>query len=162
MPTPPTSQSKRLHQMTRLEDMGRFPVSVYVGATANVLVEVLFFYWLHGRAGGRFPVGFVAAVVLVVCNLVPVVVLRWREGAVGLQDTPPVEQMGFVRDQHRFASWVYAVASGNLFFWFMLAWAAFDVERSTRMLVAVEGVAFLCTFAPAFRRMFRPTVPTPA
>ena len=60
--------------------------------------------------------GFVGAVVLLGLNLLPVVVLRWREGAAGLADTPPVEQMNFVRDQHRFASWVYAVASGNLFF----------------------------------------------
>ena len=85
--------------------------------------------------------------------------LRWREGAAGLADTPPIEQMGFVRDQHRFASWVYAVASGNLFFWLMLAWAAFGVERSGRMLLAVEGLAFLCTFAPALARMARRTAP---
>ena len=65
------------------------------------------------------------------------------------------EQMGFVRDQHRFASWVYAVASGNLFFWLMLAWTMFDVERSTRMLVGVELLAFLCTFAPAWGRLMR-------
>ena len=120
-----------------------------------MLVEVLFFYWLHGRAGGRLPVGFAGAVVLVACNLVPVVSLRWREGAAGLADTPPVEQMGFVRDQHRFASWVYAVASGNLFFWLVLAWTAFDLERSGRMLLAVEGLAFLCTFSPVFGRMLR-------
>ena len=80
----------------------------------------------------------------------------------GLEDTPAIEQMGFVRDQHRFASWVYAVASGNLFFWLMLAWAAFEVERSGRMLLAVEGLAFLCTFAPALARMARRTAPMQA
>ncbi len=159
MSAPLLSQPKRLHQMNRLEDMGRFPVVVYMGATANVLVEILFIYWLHGRVGGRFPVGFVAAVILVACNLLPVVGLRWREGAAGLADTPPIEQMGFVRDQHRFASWVYAVASGNLFFWLMLAWAAFEVERCGRTLLAVEGLAFLCTFAPVWMRMMRRTAP---
>ena len=148
----------RLHEMNRLEDMGRFPVVVHVGATANVLVEVLFFYWLHGRTGGWLPVGFAGAVVLLGLNLLPVVVLRWREGTAGLADTPPVERMGFVRDQHRFASWVYAVASGNLFFWLMLAWAAFDLEHSGRMLAGVEGVALLCTFAPAWTRLFSRTV----
>ena len=152
---PPLDQSKRLHEMDRLEDMGRFPVVIYMGATANVLVEVGFFYWLHGRVGGWLPVGFVATVFLVAANLLPVVLLRWREGAAGLVDTPPVEGMGFVRDQHRFASWVYAVASGNLFFWLMLAWAAFDVEHSTRTLLAVEALAFLCTFAPAIARLVR-------
>ena len=159
MSAPLPSQPKRLHEMNRLEDMGRFPVVVYVGATANVLVEIGFFYWLHGRVSGRFAAGFAAAVILVACNLLPVVLLRWREGAAGLEDTPPVEQMGFVRDQHRFASWVYAVASGNLFFWLMLAWAAFEVDSSGRMLLAVEGLAFLCTFTPVLVRMARPTAP---
>ena len=133
---------KRLHEMNCLRDMGRFPVVVYVGATANVLLEVLFFYWWHGRTGGSLPAGFVSAMFLLACNLLPVVLLRWREGAAGLADTPPVEQMGFVRDQHRFASWVYAVASGNLFFWLMLAWAAFDLEHSGRMLFGIELLAF--------------------
>lgn len=148
----------RLHEMNRLEDLGRFPVVVYVGATANVLAEVALFYWWHGRTGGWLPAGFVGAVVLLGINLLPVALLRWREGAAGLADTPPVEQMGFVRDQHRFASWVYAVASGNLFFWLMLAWAAFDLEHSGRVLVGVEGLAFLCTFAPAWMRLFTRTV----
>ena len=155
MPPPPLEPSKRLHGMDRLEDMSRFPVVVYMGATANVLVEVGFFYWLHGRVGGWLPVGFGAAVGLVAVNLLPVVLLRWREGASGLADTPPIERMGFVRDQHRFASWVYAVASGNLFFWLMLAWAAFDVEHSARTLLAVEALAFVCTFSPAIIRLAR-------
>ena len=103
--------------------------------------------------------GFVAAVLLVAGNILPVVLLRWREGAAGLADTPPITEMGFVRDQHRFASWVYAVASGNLFFWLMLAWAAFGVERSGRMFLAVEGLAFLCTFAPALARTARRAAP---
>ena len=145
----------RLHEMNRLQDMGRFPFAVYGGATANVLVEVLFLYWLHGRAGGWLPVGFVVAVALVALNLLPVVLLRRWEGAAGLADTPPVEQMGFVRDQHRFATWVYAVASGNLFFWLMLAWAAFDVEHRPRMLLGVEALAFLCTLLPVWRRLLR-------
>ena len=160
MPAPLPSEPKRLHQMNRLEDMCRFPVVVYMGATANVLVEILFFYWLHNRAGGRFSVGFVAAVLLVACNLLPVVWLRWREGAAGLADTPPVEQMGFVRDQHRIASWVYVAASGNLFFWLMLARAAFEVESSGRMLLAVEGLAFVSTFGPVWVRVVQQTVPT--
>ena len=155
MPAPSAASPTRLHEMNRLEDMGRFPVRVYLGATANVLFSVLVFYWLHGRAGGRLPVGFACAVVLVAGNLLPVVALRRREGAAGLRDTPAVEQMGFVRDQHRFASWVYAVASGNLFFWLVLAWAAFDLERSPRVLVGVEVLAFGCTFAPVWWRLLR-------
>ena len=150
-----SDQPKRLHEMNRLEDMGRFPVVIYVGATAKVLAEVGFFYWLHGRVGGWLPAGFAVAVLLVAANLLPVVLLRWREGTAGLADTPPVEQMDFVRDQHRFASWVYAVASGNLFFWLVLAWAAFNVEHSPRMLLTVEGLALVCTFSPAIVRVAR-------
>lgn len=145
----------RLHEMNRLEDMGRFPVVVYTGATANVLGSILLFYWLHARVGGNLIIGFACALVLLACNLLPVVALRWREGAAGLADTPPVERMGFLRDQHRFASWVYAVASGNLFFWLMLPWVAFDLEHSLRMLLAVEALAFFCTFAPAWLRLRR-------
>ena len=141
--------------MNRLADMGRFPTAIYVGATANVLASVLLFHWLYGRVGGSLPVGFSGAVVLVAINLLPVVALRWREGAAGLVDTPPVEQMGFLRDQHRFASWVYAVASGNLFFWLLLAWTAFGLEHSARMLLGVELLAFLCTFAPVWMRLLR-------
>ena len=74
--------------MNRLEDMGRFPTVVYAGATANVLVSILLFYWLHGRVGGSLPVGFVCAVVLLAINLSPVVLLRRREGAEGLASTP--------------------------------------------------------------------------
>ena len=141
--------------MNRLEDMGRFPTVIYVGATANVLASILLFYWLHGRSGGSLTVGFGCAVILVAINLSPVVALRWREGAAGLADTPLVERMGFVRDQHRFASWVYAVASGNLFFWLLLAWTAFDLEHSARLLLGVELLAFFCTFAPVWTRGLR-------
>ena len=133
--------------------MGRFPIVVYAGATANVLGSVLLFYWLYSLLAGRLADGFICAVFLVACNLLPVVVLRWREGAAGLADTPPVESMGFLRDQHRFASWVYAVASGNLFFWLMLVWAAFDVERSARVLLGVEVLAFFCTLVPVWLRL---------
>lgn len=144
---------KRLHEMNRLEDIGRFPIMIYVGATANVLASVLLFYWLHDYSDGYLPVGFACAFLLVACNLLPVVGLRWRGGVTALSETPPIEQMGFFADQHRFPSWVYAVASGNLFFWLVLAWAAFDVERSVRMLLGVEALAFLCTFAPASLRI---------
>lgn len=147
------SQPTRLHEMNQLGDMGRFPVVIYVGATANVLVSVGLAWWLHGRVGGSLPAGFVFAVVLVAFNLLPVVFLRWREGAAGLADTPAVERMDFFRDQHRFATWVYAVASGNLFFWLMLAWAAFSLERSGRMLLAVGALALVCTFIPVWARL---------
>jgi hypothetical protein len=33
-------------------------VVVYMGTTTNVMVEILFIYWLYNRLGGRFSVGF--------------------------------------------------------------------------------------------------------
>ena len=80
---------KRLNGMNRLEDIGRFPTMIYVGATANVLASVLLFYWLHGYAGGYLPVGFGCAEFLVAGNLLPVAGLRWREGNDGLTDLRP-------------------------------------------------------------------------
>jgi hypothetical protein len=32
-----------------------------MGATINVMVEILFIYWLYDRVGGRFSVGFLAS-----------------------------------------------------------------------------------------------------
>jgi hypothetical protein len=51
MSAPLLSQPKRLHQMNRLEDMGRFP-------SGGVPFEMLFIYWLFDRVGGRFPFFF--------------------------------------------------------------------------------------------------------
>lgn len=146
---------KCLHEMDRLEDMGRFPIVIYIGATGNVLASILLFFWLHRYVEGSFPIGFICAMILLACNLLPVIILRQYDGAEKLAATRPVESMSFLTDQHRFASWVYAVASGNLLFWLMLAWAAFDIEGSGRMLLGVESLAFICTFAPAWLRFFR-------
>ena len=143
--------------MNRLEDMGRFPLPVYLGATANILAEIAFFYWLHARLRGSFPAAFVAATILVVLNVLPVILLRAAEGPASLRNTPPVEQMNFFRDQHRFSTWVTAVASGNLFFWLMLAWAAFDVAPTPRLLLGVELLAFFCTLLPLWLRLLRPS-----
>ena len=62
--------------------------------------------------------------------------------------------MGFFADQHKFASWVYAVASANMLVWMMLSWSLFSHRRSRRTLGAVLIVAFACTFFPGWRRLF--------
>ncbi len=46
------SLSKRLNEMDDLRDMGRFPVPVHAGATANVLLTILLTFLLRGRRGG--------------------------------------------------------------------------------------------------------------
>ena len=68
---------KRLDEMDDLRDMGRFPVPVYVGATANILMTIWLTYRLRGRFDG--PLALPAWAVGIVCaNLLPVVALRSR------------------------------------------------------------------------------------
>jgi hypothetical protein len=63
--------------------------------------------------------------------------------------------MNFFRDQHRFASWVYAVASGNLFFWIVTAWCVFSVYAGLPCLLALLGAALVVTSFPAWLRLLR-------
>ena len=144
--------SKRLNEMDDLRDMGRFPVPIYVGATANVLMTIVLTYLLRGRHGGsralsRWGGGVILA------NLLPVVLLRSRmdEGT----RYPEIEQMGFFTDQHKFARWVYGVASANMLFWISLSWVVFSRRRDRRALAAVLLLAFVCTFYPAWIRLFK-------
>ena len=146
------ARPKRLNEMDDLRDMGRFPVPVYVGATANILMTVCLTYLLRGRFGG--PLALPAwAVGIISTNVLPVVVLRsgMDEGTT----FPPIEEMGFFGDQHKFSSWVYAVASGNMLFWVMLSWSLFSRNRSRPTLTGMLVLAFVCTFFPAWVRLFR-------
>lgn len=145
---------KRLDEMDDLRDMGRFPVPVYVGATANILMTIWLTYGLRGRFDG--PLALPAwAVGIVFVNLLPVVALRSRMD----EDTgfPLIEEMGFFGDQHKFSSWVYAVASGNMMFWIMLSWSVFSRRRDRKTLAGMLALAFACTFFPAWVRLFRRT-----
>jgi hypothetical protein len=145
---------KRLDEMDDLRDMGRFPVPVYVGATANILMTICLTYGLRGRYDSpltlpAWTVGIVSA------NLLPVVALRSRmdEGT----SFPPIEEMGFFGDQHKFSSWVYAVASGNMMFWILLSWSVFSRRRDRKTLAGMLALAFACTLFPAWVRLFRRT-----
>ena len=62
--------------------------------------------------------------------------------------------MSFFSDQHKFATWVYAVAVANMFFWIVLAWTAFSVSHAPLVLAAVLALAFVSTFFPAWVRIF--------
>ena len=145
---------KRLDEMDDLRDMGRFPVPVYVGATANILMTIWLTYGLRGRYDSPLMLP-VWAVGIVSANLLPVVALRSRmdEGT----NFPPIEEMGFFGDQHKFSSWVYAVASGNMMFWILLSWSAFSRRRDRASLAGMLALAFACTFFPAWVRLFRRT-----
>lgn len=138
--------------MDDLRDMGRFPVPIYVGATSNILLTICLTYGLRGRFGS--PLALPAwAVGIVSANVLPVVALRSRmdEGT----SFPHIEEMGFFGDQHKFSSWVYAVASGNMLFWVMLSWSVFSRRRDGKALAGILVLAFVCTFFPAWIRLFR-------
>ena len=138
--------------MDDLRDMGRFPVPIYVGATSNILLTICLTYLLRGRFGG--PLALPAwAVGIISANVLPVVVLR--SGMDEETSFPLVEEMGFFGDQHKFSSWVYAVASGNMLFWVMLSWSLFSRRRSRPTLLGMLALAFVCTFFPAWVRLFR-------
>lgn len=143
---------KHLNEMDDLRDMGRFPVPIYVGATSNILLTVVMTYLLKGRYENPLALPVWAAGIIC-ANLMPVVALRSRMD----ENTsfPEIEQMGFFGDQHKFSSWVYAVASGNMLFWVMLAWSVFSRRRDRKTLAGVLALAFVCTFFPAWVRLFR-------
>jgi hypothetical protein len=148
----PDSRPKRLNEMDDLRDMGRFPVPVYVGATSNILLTICLTYLLRGRTGSPLALPAWAAGI-VSANVLPVVALRSRmdEGT----GFPEIEEMGFFGDQHKFSSWVYAVASGNMLFWVVLAWSVFSRRRDLGSLTGMLVLAFACTFFPAWVRLFR-------
>jgi hypothetical protein len=147
-PTP----AKRLHEMNALEDMGQFPLVIYAGATGNVLVTLTATWFLH-RYSDDLRVLWLWAVGIIALNLSPVVFLRLV--LKNTQDTPPIQEMNFFRDQHRFASWVYAVASGNLFFWIVTAWCVFSVNAELPCLLGLLGAALMVTSFPAWLRLLR-------
>ena len=144
--------SKRLDEMDDLRDMGRFPVPIYIGATGNVLMTIVLTYLVRGRyPGSRTLPRWGGGVIL--ANLLPVFLLRSRmdEGT----HSPEIEQMDFFTDQHKFAPWVYAVASANMLFWILLSWTVFSRRRDGKALAGMLLLAFVCTFYPAWIRLFK-------
>lgn len=145
-------RAKRLNEMDDLFDMGRFPTKIYVGATGNILQTILITYVLQGRFKNT-PALLAWVLTVIPLNLLPVIWLR-RE----LNQTtvyPLIEEMNFMNDQHKFASWVYAVASANMMFWIVLAWAAFSYKHNRRTLLMILALTFICTFFPAWKRLFK-------
>ncbi len=142
---------KRLNEMDNLRDMGRFPVPIYLGATGNILQTIVLTYFLHGRVRSRAALPLWAGAIIA-ANVAPVMVLR--RGLDEHSNYPPIAETDFFADQHKFAGWVYAVASANMLAWIVFAWAIFDLRRSPRVLGGVLAVALLATFLPAWIRPF--------
>lgn len=143
---------KRLNEMDDLRDMGRFPVPIYVGATGNILQTIVWTYVLQGRRNELYVLP-VWAGAIIGANVLPVALLR-----MDLHDAtpyPPIEAMNFWHDQHKFSTWVYAIASANMLVWIGLAWTVFSYRRTPRALAGVLLLAFVCTFFPAWIRPFQ-------
>ncbi len=143
---------KRLNEMDDLRDMGRFPLPVYAGATGNILLTIVLTYLLRGRRGE--PLALPAwAGGIISANVLPVVLLRSRMD----ENThyPEIEEMGFFGDQHKFSNWVYAVASANMLVWIVLSWGLFSYRHDRKALAGMLILAFVCTFFPAWVRLFR-------
>lgn len=145
-------RSKRLNEMDDLKDMGRFPLPIYFGATGNVLMTIFFTYLLRRRHESPLALPAWAGGVLS-ANVLPVVLLRSRMDE--STRCPEIAEMSFFGDQHKFSNWVYAVASANMLVWILLSWSLFSYRRDRRTLAAVLVLAFVCTFFPAWIRLFR-------
>ncbi len=145
--------TKPLDQMNRLGDMARFPALVNAGATLNVLLTIAFTLAVYARYGS-LPWALPGWIVLVLSlNLMPVAALRasgWRMRV----PYPAIEQMQFSGDQHRFPDWVYLAASANMAFWIAVAWCADALLPAAAALPGVQLLAFVCTFAPVWLRLF--------
>ena len=138
--------------MDDLRDMGRFPLPIYFGATGNVLMTIFLTYLLRGRYEGPLALPAWAGGVIS-ANVLPVLLLRSRmdDGT----KYPRIEEMGFLGDQHKFSNWVYAVASADMLVWILLSWSLFSYRRNRRTLAFMLVLAFVCTFFPAWIRLFR-------
>lgn len=146
-----SSADKRLNEMDDLRDMGRFPISIYVGATGNILQTIMLTYLLHGRTQSKAALPLWAGAIIA-ANVTPVILLRRTLDE--HSSYPPIAETDFFADQHKFASWVYAVASANMLTWIVFAWIIFDLRRSPRTLCGVLTVALLATSLPAWIRPF--------
>ena len=138
--------------MDDLRDMGHFPIPIYAGATANVLMTVLMTYLIRGRSGNPL-VPPVWAGCVIFANLAPVLALRSRMDE--STSYPEIQEMGFFADQHKFSSWVYAAASANMLVWIFLSWSLFSYRRDRRTLAGMLILASVCTLFPAWVRLFR-------
>lgn len=143
--------NKRLNEMDDLRDMGRFPPPIYLGATGNILLTIVLTYILRGRSPLPFALPLWAGSIISL-NVLPVILLRSRMD----ENTsyPLIEEMNFFVDQHKFSNWVYAVASANMLFWIVLAWSLFYYRRDKKALLGMLILAFVCTFFPAWVRLF--------
>lgn len=144
---------KPINEMNALSDMTRFPWTVHLGASLNIVFSIWLTHQVFGLSNGCFVAFLPFVVTLISLNLLPVVLRRRAEPK--LEKYSDLGEMNFFNDQHRFSSWVYAIASGNMLFWTVFAWWIFSVNSSPVSLYAAQTVGFLVTYVPLWRRFVR-------
>jgi hypothetical protein len=137
--------------MTKLSDMGKFPWVVHLGASLNIIFTIWLtrttFLYSHGDLL-YLPV---FASFMIAVNILPVIILRLLD--TNTRPYPDITRMDFFRDQHRFSSWVYAIASANMFFWITISWCVFSIN--TELLVALQIFSFILTYVPLWRNCIK-------
>jgi hypothetical protein len=141
--------NKPINQMDTLSDMTRFPWTVHLGASLNIVFSIWLTYQVFRFTGGRFFFFLPFAVTLIALNVIPVILMRRNDPeSINFRN---LGEMDFFKDQHRFSTWVYAIASGNMLFWTVFAWWAFTIYSSPATLLATQAIAFVVTYVPLWR-----------
>jgi hypothetical protein len=146
-------EAKRLNEMNRLGDLGRFPLPVLAGAAFNVLLTIGVVWHYEPITQPYFLAmeKWIAGVLAL--NLVPVLLLRLFT----LNDKteyPIIERMNFFRDQHKFSNWVYLAASANMALWVNVVWNTSWTWHTHTNIATVMFAALVTTTAPAWLRIF--------
>jgi hypothetical protein len=140
-----------INSMTALRHLGELPAFVHLGASLNIVVTIFLTWYVFQLFGGGV-VGLIPwAVAMPLINIIPVVILRRVDRSD--RPFPETSQMNFLRDQHRFSSWVYAVAAANMFFWIVFSWWCFSIYPFSITLNLVQVSAFAITYVPLWRRL---------
>lgn len=146
-------EPKRLNEMNRLGDLGRFPIPVLCGATFNILLTIGVVWHFEPRCElVLFSLPQWIAGVLIL-NLLPVIILRRTLNSQTVY--PLIEEMKFFTDQHKFSNWVYLAASANMAFWISVAYELSEYMHVHAVIALLLSIAFITTFYPAWVRLFR-------
>ena len=144
---------RSINQMNTLSDMTRFSWTVHLGASLNIVFAVWLTHLVFRFTDGNFVFFMPFAVILIAANLLPVVAMRTLDTK--SDNFSALEEMDFFNDQHRFSTWVYAVASGNMLFWTIFAWWSFSIYHNRATLLFVQCLAFVVTYVPLWRKFLR-------
>jgi hypothetical protein len=148
------AMNKPINKMDTLSDMTRFPWTVHLGASLNIVFSVWLTYQVFTLTSGNFVYLLPFAVTLIGLNLLPVILMKRRDSE--LTEFRSLSEMDFFKDQHRFSTWVYAIASGNMLFWIVFAWWVFTIHQSASSLLVAQSLAFVVTYVPLWRNLIRP------